>query len=96
VPRILLARRVGDRALVDTAVLLRRIFRESDVLGRLGGDEFVVLATDAAPVITEGIAARLRVALDAYNASRTHARTRWPTSAAPERLARKPRQRGVE
>jgi len=33
----------GDRALADTAKLLRDTFRESDVLGRLGGDEFAVL-----------------------------------------------------
>jgi diguanylate cyclase (GGDEF)-like protein/PAS domain S-box-containing protein len=37
----------GDRALRDTADLLRLTFRESDILARLGGDEFVVLAVDA-------------------------------------------------
>lgn len=36
----------GDRALADTAGLLRQTFRESDVLGRLGGDEFAVLLTE--------------------------------------------------
>lgn len=36
----------GDRALVDTASLLRDTFRESDILGRLGGDEFAVLLTE--------------------------------------------------
>jgi diguanylate cyclase (GGDEF)-like protein len=34
---------VGDRALIDLALLLKRTFRESDILGRFGGDEFVVL-----------------------------------------------------
>lgn len=33
----------GDRALVEFAELLRRVFRLSDVTARLGGDEFVVL-----------------------------------------------------
>ncbi len=33
----------GDRALRTVAAILRRVFRESDVLARLGGDEFVVL-----------------------------------------------------
>lgn len=37
----------GDKALVDTAVLLRRTFRISDVLGRVGGDEFAVLALES-------------------------------------------------
>lgn len=36
----------GDRALADTANLLRRSFRESDILGRMGGDEFAVLLTE--------------------------------------------------
>ncbi|MBV9881175.1 MAG: diguanylate cyclase, partial [Gemmatirosa sp.] len=34
----------GDAALQRVADVLRRTFRESDVIGRLGGDEFVVLA----------------------------------------------------
>jgi diguanylate cyclase (GGDEF)-like protein len=34
----------GDRALRETAELLRRTFRESDILARIGGDEFAVLA----------------------------------------------------
>jgi diguanylate cyclase (GGDEF)-like protein len=62
---------VGDRALVDTATLLRRVFRGSDIVGRLGGDEFVVLASDAAEASTEMLTMRLRAALDAYNATST-------------------------
>ena len=38
----------GDRALVDTANVLRRTFRESDIIARIGGDEFVVLLTEPA------------------------------------------------
>lgn len=34
----------GDQAIADTAEILRKTFRESDVIGRLGGDEFAVLA----------------------------------------------------
>jgi diguanylate cyclase (GGDEF)-like protein len=37
----------GNRALVETAGLLRDSFRQSDVIARLGGDEFAVLVTDA-------------------------------------------------
>ncbi len=36
----------GDRALVDTANLLRKTFRETDIMARIGGDEFVVLITE--------------------------------------------------
>ena len=33
----------GDQALIETASVLKEIFRESDIIGRLGGDEFAVL-----------------------------------------------------
>jgi diguanylate cyclase (GGDEF)-like protein len=34
----------GDAALVETAGILRKVFRESDIIARIGGDEFAVLA----------------------------------------------------
>ena len=36
----------GDAALVETATILTKAFRESDIVARLGGDEFAVLASD--------------------------------------------------
>jgi diguanylate cyclase (GGDEF)-like protein len=33
---------VGSQCLVETAEILRTVFREADVLGRIGGDEFAV------------------------------------------------------
>ena len=33
---------VGDEALCQSAALLRRHFRGSDIVGRVGGDEFIV------------------------------------------------------
>jgi diguanylate cyclase (GGDEF)-like protein len=36
----------GDALLVQTARLLREVFRECDVIGRIGGDEFAVFAPD--------------------------------------------------
>jgi diguanylate cyclase (GGDEF)-like protein/PAS domain S-box-containing protein len=55
----------GDRALADTANLLRKSFRESDIVGRLGGDEFAVLLTqpserDIKRVIKEHIQENLK------------------------------------
>src|SRR5207244_8114289 len=38
---------VGDRALRDTAGLLRQTFRESDLVARIGGDEYAVLVRHA-------------------------------------------------
>ena len=41
-----LGHKEGDKALIDTANILRMTFRDSDILARLGGDEFAVLLTD--------------------------------------------------
>jgi len=34
---------IGDQALMDAAMLLRKCFRNADIIGRIGGDEFVIL-----------------------------------------------------
>jgi diguanylate cyclase (GGDEF)-like protein len=52
----------GDRALIDTANVLRDCFRESDILARLGGDEFVIFVAEAD---MEKIAARIHEKLAA-------------------------------
>jgi len=53
----------GDRALIDTARLLRESCREADIIARLGGDEFVALMTvdsdQTAEIITDRIKARV-------------------------------------
>lgn len=54
----------GDRALVDTAAVLRQTFRDSDVLSRLGGDEFCVLLVDA--VDASGVVERLQVNVERF------------------------------
>src|SRR5207248_7205416 len=55
---------VGDRALRDTAALLRRTFRDSDLVARIGGDEYAVLvrhaATDSAGVLAERLKRQVR------------------------------------
>ena len=53
----------GDRALKDTANLLRECFRESDIIARLGGDEFAIFIAEA----DEGqIARRIQERLSAH------------------------------
>ena len=56
----------GDRALLDTAEIFRRTFRESDILSRIGGDEFVVLAS-AGKREGEAICCRLQANVCAQN-----------------------------
>ncbi len=57
----------GDKALIDAAEVLRRTFRESDIIARVGGDEFAVLAiemTDLSPVFLTN---RLQHTIDTFN-----------------------------
>ena len=58
----------GDRALIETADVLRETFRESDILARIGGDEFVVLAIETDRVGPEILVTRLQENLEAHNA----------------------------
>jgi diguanylate cyclase (GGDEF)-like protein/PAS domain S-box-containing protein len=60
----------GDNALINTATILNRSFRSSDIIARLGGDEFTVLVTDLNASKEDAIA-RLNENLKAYNASET-------------------------
>jgi diguanylate cyclase (GGDEF)-like protein/PAS domain S-box-containing protein len=57
----------GDRALCETAEVLRATFRASDVVGRLGGDEFVVLLPDADEPQLERFAKRIESELTIRN-----------------------------
>ena len=58
----------GDRALIETAALLQRELRESDVVARVGGDEFVAFLTDTSGEQAERAAKRIQAALDERNA----------------------------
>ena len=42
-----LGHREGDRALIDTASILRNTFRASDIVARIGGDEFIGLSIES-------------------------------------------------
>jgi diguanylate cyclase (GGDEF)-like protein len=59
----------GDRALVETAALLRDAFRESDIIARIGGDEFVVLTVDVGDVKPDSLIWRVQEKFDARNAA---------------------------
>jgi diguanylate cyclase (GGDEF)-like protein len=57
----------GDRAIADTAELLRSTFREADVVSRIGGDEFAVLMIDVGERTSENYAVRLARNLEQFN-----------------------------
>ena len=62
----------GDRILIWVARFLENNVRDHDIVCRTGGDEFVVLLPNAGEAGTELLISRLRTALDAANAGRTH------------------------
>jgi diguanylate cyclase (GGDEF)-like protein/PAS domain S-box-containing protein len=59
--------KMGDRALVEIAFILKKSFRESDIIGRLGGDEFAILAQDATTLIAASLIHRLETRLEQFN-----------------------------
>ncbi len=59
----------GDRALKDTARVLKSACREVDVIARFGGDEFVVFALDFDESALEALRQRVREATSELNRS---------------------------
>jgi diguanylate cyclase (GGDEF)-like protein/PAS domain S-box-containing protein len=65
----------GDRALIDTARVLRESCREADIVARLGGDEFVALMSVDSDQTGEIIANRIHSRVDAHNSETDHGYT---------------------
>jgi diguanylate cyclase (GGDEF)-like protein/PAS domain S-box-containing protein len=57
----------GDRALIDTARVLRESCREADIIARLGGDEFVALMTVDSAQTGELICDRIKARVALHN-----------------------------
>lgn len=57
----------GDRAIRDAAAVLRRTFRDADILARLGGDEFAVLAFSNGEDNADAIVRRLQSNVEELN-----------------------------
>jgi diguanylate cyclase (GGDEF)-like protein len=57
----------GDEALIGTADILKRVFREADIVARVGGDEFAVLALGTSIEYPDILKDRLKQQIDLYN-----------------------------
>src|SRR4051812_26205102 len=57
----------GDRALIDTARVLRESCREADIIARLGGDEFVALLTADSAQTAEIVCERIQSRVATHN-----------------------------
>lgn len=64
-------REAGDKALIDTANILRKTFREADILARTGGDEYVISTLVSSKDHDKLIMERLQENLDKYNAGKS-------------------------
>jgi diguanylate cyclase (GGDEF)-like protein/PAS domain S-box-containing protein len=60
----------GDLALKEVSAILKKTFREADILARIGGDEFVVLMLDASKENAEIMTDRIQTALETRNQQR--------------------------
>jgi len=60
----------GDQALINLANILKKTFRESDIIARIGGDEFVVLS-ESTDENGETVLTRLYENIKDYNAKRS-------------------------
>ncbi len=58
----------GDRALIETAEILKETFRESDVAARIGGDEFVIMPAAVSGASIDKVLERLRNNISQVNA----------------------------
>ncbi len=62
----------GDRALINTASILRETFRASDILARIGGDEFAIFSVDAMDVAPQSLLRRIEINLHEFNSHKNH------------------------
>lgn len=59
----------GDALIIAAAKVLKKAFRETDLVARVGGDEFYIIAYDCEINTTEAMKQRIQTIIDTYNQS---------------------------
>jgi diguanylate cyclase (GGDEF)-like protein/PAS domain S-box-containing protein len=62
----------GDLALIETANILKRNYRDSDVIARIGGDEFAMIPIGTAKDHIDIITSRFEKCIETYNSTSNH------------------------
>jgi diguanylate cyclase (GGDEF)-like protein/PAS domain S-box-containing protein len=62
----------GDQAIRGAADMIRRNFRDSDIIARIGGDEFVVFLIEYVPIEPDRLVRRLQDIMNIYNSQSTN------------------------
>ena len=57
----------GDKALIEIAGILKKNYRESDIVARIGGDEFAVISMGTTEDEIKGFSTRLQNSLEIHN-----------------------------
>jgi diguanylate cyclase (GGDEF)-like protein len=57
----------GDMALIETADILKKNYRESDIIARIGGDEFVIIPIGTTGDNIDIITSRFEKSIEIYN-----------------------------
>ena len=57
----------GDLAIIDTVAIMKKTFRESDIIARIGGDEFAILYVNTTGIPPELLVTRLQKQFDLHN-----------------------------
>ena len=58
---------VGSEAIINSAKIIKKTFREADLYGRFGGDEFVILVMDTSMESIPAIDKKLNDCIDKFN-----------------------------
>jgi len=61
----------GDQALIETAGILKKTFRDADIIGRIGGDEFAVCIMEDDTSTAEAITVRMEENVRIANSATT-------------------------